>query len=332
MTKPYQLVDRFNRSIEYLRLSVTDRCDFRCTYCMAEDMTFVPRADILSLEEMLLICRTFIALGVSKIRITGGEPLIRKDIDWLLMQLSQEESLKTLCLTTNGSQLEHFAPVLKRAQVKRLNISLDTLNPMKFQRLTRYGKLDQVLRGIEAARRAGIEHIKINSVVLKSINADEVLSLVEFCLERELDIAFIEEMPLGSVNSHSRKQEFISSADLRNLIEQRYALSPLATSTGGPARYWQTPGHPSKLGFISPHSENFCQSCNRVRVTAEGKLLLCLGNEHSVDLKKVMRESGHDEQVLQQTIIESMQIKPERHHFIQDDKPEIVRFMNATGG
>jgi len=326
------LIDKFNREINYIRLSVTDRCDFRCVYCMAEDMTFVPRAQLLSLEELTTVARCFTELGVTKIRVTGGEPLIRKDIGLLFEQLGQLPGLKELNLSSNGSRLDQYAKTLADAGVNRINVSLDSLKPERFRALTRTGDLTQVLAGIQAAKAEGFKRIKLNVVIMKNRNADEVLDLVNYALENELDISFIEEMPLGSITEHDRKEEFCSSAELRAIILEQHALQPLEDESSGPSRYWNIAGHDSRIGFISPHSENFCSSCNRVRLTAEGLLLLCLGNEHSVDLKAILRKHPGNDQMLKDAIVASMDIKPERHYFNHDDEPQIVRFMNATGG
>lgn len=326
------LIDPFQRTIDYLRISVTDRCDFRCVYCMTEKMTFLPRSQLLTLEELTTVARAFIALGVKKIRITGGEPLVRRDVIKLFQNLGQESDLQELTLTTNGSKLEEFAPMLRDAGVARINISLDSLTADRFRALTRVGNLETVLNGIQAAKKAGFKRIKLNSVILKNRNADEVLDLVAFAINNELDISFIEEMPLGSIVEHDRAVEFCSSQELRDIVGQQYALNPIADKTGGPSRYWQIPGHESRIGFISPHSENFCSTCNRVRLTAEGRLLLCLGNEHSVDLKKIMRSHPGDVDYLKDAIVDAIKIKPEKHHFELDDEPQIVRLMNMTGG
>ncbi|MYM63099.1 GTP 3',8-cyclase MoaA [Pseudomaricurvus sp. HS19] len=326
------LTDGFGRQITYLRLSVTDRCDFRCVYCMAEEMQFLPRAQVLTLEESAAICRAFVALGVKRIRLTGGEPLVRRGIENLLPQLGNLDGLQELTLTTNGSQLRKFAPALVAAGVRRINVSLDSLDADQFRELTRVGDLHQVLDGIQAARDAGIERIKLNAVILRQRNLPQVLPLVDFALQQGLDISFIEEMPLGQVTEHQRHEELCTSAELRQLISRHHEIHPSDYRTGGPSRYWQITGSDSRIGFISPHSDNFCGSCNRVRVTAEGKLLLCLGNENAVDLKAVIRAHPGDDERLQQTIVNALSHKPERHHFYQDDSPQIVRFMNATGG
>jgi cyclic pyranopterin phosphate synthase len=331
---PKVLVDRFHRRVDYVRLSVTDRCDFRCVYCMAEDMTFVPKQNILTLEEMHEVARAFVELGVKKIRLTGGEPLIRNNILSLIEPLGKLPGLDQLAITTNGSQLHRLACKLRQFGVKRINISLDSLNPRKFRQLTRHGNLDQVISGIDAAIAAGFEQIRLNAVILKGRNDDEVLELVNFAQQRSIDIAFIEEMPLGLIDEHNRALSFCSSEELRDIISRQYKLEPLGDPQGhaGPARYFRTGAGSPRIGFISPHSHNFCHLCNRVRVTAEGRLLLCLGNEHSVDLRAVLRESNYTSSLLKQTIVEAMSIKPERHHFDLNETPDIVRFMNTTGG
>ncbi len=325
-----QLIDNFGRNINYLRLSVTDRCDFRCVYCMAEDMQFLPQPQILSLEELYKVAANFVQLGVNKIRLTGGEPLIRRDILTLLERLGKLPA--ELVLTTNGSQLGRFAKDLARCGVERLNISLDSLREDRFRSLTRTGRLDQVLDGIESARVAGFRKIKLNTVVLRGRNDDEVFDLIEFARQSELDISFIEEMPLGQITEHGRAESYYSSASLRELISTRFELHPTLEKTGGPSRYFRMQDSDIRIGFISPHSENFCGDCNRVRVTAEGRLLLCLGNEHSVDLRRILRDYPNDDERLRQAIIDSMAIKPEKHEFSLDDEPQILRFMNMTGG
>ena len=327
-----QLVDPFGRRITYLRLSVTDRCDFRCTYCMSEDMQFAPREQILSLEELYAVADAFIGLGVKRIRITGGEPLVRKNLLSLLARLGARDELEDLAITSNGSQLAELAPQLRAAGVKRLNISLDSLQRERFAAFTRRDKLEQVLAGIEAARAAGFAKIKLNSVVQKGRNDDEVLDLVEFAVARGLDISFIEEMPLGDISSHRREQTYCSSDEVRQRIEQRYALVRSSKRTGGPSRYWQVAGSDTQVGFISPHSHNFCGDCNRVRVTAEGKLVLCLGHDNALDLKSLMRAHPGDSQRLRDALLEALQLKPERHRFDTDEQVQVVRFMSMTGG
>ncbi|KGK84963.1 MAG: GTP 3',8-cyclase MoaA [Pseudomonas sp.] len=327
-----QLVDPFGRRITYLRLSVTDRCDFRCTYCMSEDMVFAPREEILSLEELYAVADAFIGLGVKRIRVTGGEPLVRKGLPTLLARLGAREELEDLAITTNGSQLHALASTLREAGVKRLNISLDSLKRERFAELTRRDRLERVLAGIEAARAAGFKRIKLNSVILKGRNDDEIIDLVTFAIDRGLDISFIEEMPLGSVSSHERHVTFCSSDEVRQRIETRYPLVRSSHATGGPSRYWQVAGTQTQVGFISPHSNNFCGSCNRVRVTAEGKLVLCLGHEGALDLKSLMRAHPGDAERLRNALVDALQLKPEKHHFNTDDQVQVVRFMSMTGG
>ncbi|MFK7732316.1 MAG: GTP 3',8-cyclase MoaA [Pseudomonadales bacterium] len=328
---PTQLIDRFGRQVDYVRLSVTDRCDFRCVYCMAEDMEFLPRKEILSLEEISRIAKAFIRLGVSKIRLTGGEPLVRKNVVSLASDIAATPGLSELNITSNGSQLRKQARALRSAGVNRLNISLDSLQAERFNAITRTGKLDQVLDGIDAAREAGFDRIKINAVILNGRNEDEVLDLLQFCIERDLDIAYIEEMPLGLIDEHDRAVTYCSSDDVRSIISQRHQLFNSTASSAGPSDYYHLTGSPIRVGFISPHSHNFCHLCNRVRVTVEGRLLLCLGNEHSMDLRAILRDGASDTE-LEQAITSAMDLKPERHHFNLHDEPQIVRFMNMTGG
>ncbi len=331
--QPSELIDRFDRRVDYLRLSVTDRCDFRCVYCMAEDMTFLPRSEILSLEQLYDVAATFVGLGVGKIRLTGGEPLVRNNLMSLVERLGKLQGLKQLHLTTNGAQLDKYAPALKAAGLTGVNISLDSLKPERFKQLTRTGDLQKVLRGIDAAIDAGFSRIKLNAVILKGRNDDEALDLVEFARDKGVDISFIEEMPLGIIDEHSRALSFCSSDELREQIDLRYPLSPSHESTGGPSTYYRMVDSAIRVGFISPHSHNFCHLCNRVRVTVEGRLLLCLGNEHSADLKATLDEFPGDSARLQQVIRSAMAIKPEKHHFeLNDNEPQIVRFMNMTGG
>ncbi|GHB01655.1 GTP 3',8-cyclase MoaA [Shewanella indica] len=325
------LSDGFGRKIEYLRLSITDRCDFRCIYCMSEDPCFLAREQVLSLEELAFIGRAFTELGVSKIRLTGGEPLVRSDCDRLVAQLAALPGLKDLSMTSNGSRLAKLAPALKAAGLNRLNISLDTLKSELFTTLTRNGKLERVLKGIDAAKAAGFDRIKINAVILKGRNENEIIDLLEYCRQKQLDIAFIEEMPLGVMEERSLPRH-MSSSDVREIINQRWPLSLSSKRTGGPARYYSMTDSPIHIGFISPHSHNFCHECNRVRVTAEGRLLLCLGNEHSLDLKQIIRSHPGDIDVLKQAILEAIQRKPKEHHFDDPNQVQILRFMNSTGG
>lgn len=326
------LVDTFGRRVTYLRVSVTDRCDFRCVYCMGESPTFLPRARILTLEEIADVCRHFCALGVHKIRITGGEPLVRKNIMWLMEELGRMTGLNELTLTTNGSQLSRYARPLKDAGVRRLNISLDSLNAERFYKLTRVDQLDRVLSGIDAALAADFDRVKLNSVILKNRNHDEVNDLVQFAVARGLDISFIEEMPLGVITDHERAETFYSSSDIRRDLAANFTLTPTTESSGGPSRYFRVAGTDTRVGFISPHSHNFCSQCNRVRLTAEGRLLLCLGQEHSIDLKRVIRTHPGNSAALTQAIVGSMALKPKGHDFMVRSQPVILRHMNSTGG
>jgi len=295
-------------------------------------MTFLPRAQILSLEEIHFLATAFTELGVKKIRITGGEPLVRKGALELMHKLGRIESLNELVITTNGSQLDTMAAPLKEAGVKRINISLDTLDEEKFKAITRTGDLRQVLKGIRAAISAGFERIKINSVILKNNNHFEVCDLVQFAVDNRIDISFIEEMPLGVINQHDRGAAYYSSTMIKSDLAKHFTLIASTEKTGGPSNYFKVAGTQTRVGFISPHSENFCGSCNRVRLTVEGRLLLCLGNEHSVDLKNVIRTHPGDIAVLKQTIIDAMRIKPEKHEFNIHEQPVILRYMNVTGG
>lgn len=334
-TQPRQsLVDKFGREVSYVRISVTDRCDFRCVYCMDEDMTFVPRSEVLSLEEIQLISEAFVELGVSKIRLTGGEPLIRSNFLSLCHSLGKIHGLNELVMTTNGSRLSLFVKDLKQAGVKRINISLDTLEPEAFNELTRTGNLSSVLAGIDAAIDAGFERIKLNAVILKGRNDHQVLPLVSFAIAKGIDISFIEEMPLGAINEHERQHTFCSNDEVFSKISTQYALRPIdiKAKTSGPTDSYQIEGARTQVGFISPHSHNFCEECNRVRVTAEGRLLLCLGNEHSVDLRSVLRSNPGDKAKLKETIIAAMDLKPKQHEFDLANEPQILRFMNMTGG
>jgi len=331
-TPPVRLIDRFGRTVDYLRISITDRCDYRCVYCMAEDMTFLPREQVLTLEEIYTIAKAFAELGVKKIRVTGGEPLVRKGVLELLEKIGQIESLNELVITTNGSQLETMASDLKVAGVKRINISLDTLDADKFKAITRTGDLQQVLRGIDAVKAVGFERIKLNAVILKGSNHQEVCDLVQYAVDKGIDISFIEEMPLGVVTKHDRSEAYYSSALIKEDLARRFSLEATLEKTGGPSSYFKVVGTQTRVGFISPHSENFCSTCNRVRLTVEGRLLLCLGNEHSVDLKAVLRENPSDMVVLKQAIIDAMLIKPEKHEFNIHEQPVILRYMSMTGG
>ncbi|GHB10572.1 GTP 3',8-cyclase MoaA [Salinicola rhizosphaerae] len=326
------LIDKFSREVRYVRISVTDRCDFRCVYCMSEEMTFLPRAQVLSLEELYQVARAFTELGVEKIRLTGGEPLVRQGIDKLVGDIGQLDGLRDFAMTTNGAGLRKHARALREGGLTRLNVSIDSLDPERFRQLTRTGSLEKVVDGIHAAQDAGFDRIKLNAVVLKGRNDDEVLDLVEFARREKLDISFIEEMPLGDVSDHVRGETFFSSDDVQQAIESRYPLLASAESTLGPSRYFRMADSDSRVGFISPHSHNFCSTCNRVRVTVEGRLLLCLGNEHSVDLRATLRRYPGELEPLKAQIIDAMDLKPERHHFTNDGDVQVVRFMNMTGG
>lgn len=327
-----KLIDNFGRHITYARLSVTDRCDFRCVYCMAEEMTFLPKPDILSLEELCKVSTALVNAGISKIRLTGGEPLVRNNILWLVERLGKLQGLQELTLTTNGSQLKKYAHDLRRFGVKRINISIDSLQADKFKDITRTGKLQTVLDGIDAAIDAGFEQIKLNSVILKHRNDDEILDLVEFARQKHIDIAFIEEMPLGDIVEHDRLLAFCASDEIKAIIDKEYGLQACDKQTNGPSKYFSLDNSDTYVGFISPHSHNFCSACNRIRVTVEGRLLLCLGNEHSVDLRAMLRDQQADIGALTTAITDSMAIKPERHYFDLAEQPQIVRFMNMTGG
>ncbi|MBU2098600.1 MAG: GTP 3',8-cyclase MoaA [Gammaproteobacteria bacterium] len=344
------LIDRFGRQVDYVRLSVTDRCDFRCVYCMTEDMKFLPRKEVLTLEEIYQVGRAFTELGVKRLRLTGGEPLVRNNVMTLIQALGKLPGLDELLITTNGAQLDRLASPLRDAGVNRINISIDSLNPERFQRITRTGRLDKVLAGIEAARACNFDRIRLNTVIMKGYNDDEVLPLTDFAVERGVDIAFIEEMPLGQASDHQREDTVCSNNWVREQIQTRYNLLASDATTAGPSRYFSIPGERSRIGFISPMSHNFCADCNRVRMTVEGRLLLCLGNEHSSDLRSVLRaeasQSGATDEIhslaqaaalpvpeaLKQAIIAAMDLKPERHHFYESDYAQPVRLMNMTGG
>ncbi|MFC0709999.1 GTP 3',8-cyclase MoaA [Azorhizophilus paspali] len=318
----HALQDGFGRTIDYLRLSVTDRCDFRCVYCMAEDMRFLPRQQILGLEELYRLARLFVGRGVKKIRLTGGEPLVRRDILGLCERIAVLPGLRELVMTSNGSQLARLARPLAEAGVKRLNISLDSA---RFRAITRSGELARVLDGIEAARGTGFERIKLNTVVMQGRNADEVLDLVDYAVARGLDISFIEERLLGEVG-RSRGEAFCSYDEVRARIASRYALLDCAEHSGGPA-------HPaSRIGFISPHSHNFCASCNRLRLTVEGRLLFCLGHEQSLDPRALLRRHPTDDRPLVDAIDRAMLHKPQQHDFSVGGEVQVLRFMNASGG
>jgi GTP 3',8-cyclase len=328
------MVDPFGRQITYLRVSVTDRCDFRCVYCMAENMTFLPRKDLLSLEELDRLISAFIGKGVRKLRLTGGEPLVRKNILWLLQSLSRHVgsgALEEMTLTTNGSQLARFAQALADCGIRRINVSLDTLDPDKFKAITRWGDLDQVLAGIEAAERAGLK-IKINAVALRGVNEDEFGDLIAWCHGRGHDLTLIETMPLGDIGG-DRTDQYLPLSLVRARIEQRYRLTDISYRSGGPARYVSVAETGGRLGFITPLTHNFCESCNRVRVTCTGRLYLCLGKTESADLRAPLRASEADG-LLNAAIDEAIARKPKGHDFVieRGGKPALSRHMSTTGG
>lgn len=326
------LIDSFGRKVEYIRLSITDRCDFRCVYCMPEDMQFLPREEVLSLEEHARLAKVFVSLGVKKIRITGGEPLVRKDALWLFNEIGRLPGLNELVITTNGSQLEHQAQALKQAGVRRVNISLDSLDAARFRHITRVGDLDKVLRGIVAAKQVGFVNVKLNTLLMRGINDDEALALVAFAIAQGVDISFIEEMPLGAVD-HARNSTYVSNEDTLKLLRAHHGLISSVESTGGPARYWRVPNTNTKIGFISPHSHSFCETCNRVRITSKGEMYLCLGQENKVDLAPLLRQFTHDDTPLRETIVNSMRAKPKGHDFnLNRIQPAVIRFMSQTGG
>ena len=329
------LVDPFGRSISYLRVSVTDRCDFRCVYCMSEHMTFLPKPDLLTLEELDRLCTAFVSRGVEKLRITGGEPLVRRDIMTLFRSLSRHldsGTLKELTVTTNGSQLTRFARELASYGVKRINVSLDTLDPEKFKALTRWGDLSKVLAGIDAAQEAGI-HIKINAVALKDDNEHEIASLMEWAHGRGMDLALIEVMPLGDVGTE-RVDQYLPLSLVRARLAEKYTLEDIDFRTGGPARYVSVQETGGKLGFITPLTHNFCEGCNRVRLTCTGTLYMCLGQEDAADLRGPMRASAsHD--LLYTAMDEAIARKPKGHDFVIDRRtkqPAVGRHMSLTGG
>jgi cyclic pyranopterin phosphate synthase len=327
-----KLVDRFGRHVTYVRLSVTDRCDLRCIYCMSEKMTFLPRQQVLTLEEIARLGRCFSELGVSKLRVTGGEPLVRPNVIWLFEQLGMLTDVRDLTLTTNGTHLAGYARALKDAGVTRVNISLDTLRETRFREITRVGRIEKTMAGLTAALAAGFRRIKLNSVILRDRNHDEVVDLVRFAIDRGIDISFIEEMPLGIVGDHDRAEAYYSSEHIRRDLADHFELVPTLDSTGGPSKYFRVTGYDTRVGFISPHSHNFCGDCNRVRVTAEGRLLLCLGQEHSADLRRALRGNPTDDERVKQAIVAAMALKPRGHDFDLGAKPLIARHMNMTGG
>ncbi|MEM9010833.1 MAG: GTP 3',8-cyclase MoaA [Pseudomonadota bacterium] len=330
------LVDPFERAISYLRVSVTDRCDMRCVYCMAEQMTFLPKAELLSLEELDRLCSAFVHVGVRKLRITGGEPLVRRNIMSFFKDMSRHlESglLDELTLTSNGSQLRRFAHDLAAMGVKRVNVSLDTLDEVKFKRITRWGRLAQVLDGIDAADEAGLR-VKLNVVALKGTNDDEIQKIVAWCAERGFDLTFIEVMPMGEMGDVDRLDQYWSLRDVRATLAESMTLDDLAISTGGPARYVRVRETGQKIGFITPLSHNFCESCNRVRLTCTGQLYMCLGQEDDADLRAVLRGSD-DDGVLYDAIRRAIARKPKGHDFDYSRRAvggQVSRHMSHTGG
>ncbi|MCV6598580.1 MAG: GTP 3',8-cyclase MoaA [Mangrovicoccus sp.] len=331
------LIDPFARPVSYLRLSVTDRCDFRCVYCMAENMTFLPKKELLSLEELDRLCSRFIALGVRKLRITGGEPLVRRDIMTFFRAMSRHldsGALEELTLTTNGSQLERFAGDLAACGVKRINVSLDTLDAEKFTEVTRWGRLPQVLRGLEAAQKAGMR-IKLNAVALKGFNEDELFSMTQWCAAQDMDLTWIEVMPMGDLGNEDRLDQYWSLKDLRAQLESRYRVTDLAERSGGPARYLRLEETGQKIGLITPMSHNFCESCNRVRLTCTGQLYMCLGQEDMADLRKPLRDHPDSDAALEAAIRAAIQLKPKGHDFDysrQRADGQMSRHMSHTGG
>ena len=328
------LIDSFQRKISYIRVSVTDRCDFRCVYCMSEDMEFLPKKDVLSLEELDRLCNTFIDLGVKKLRITGGEPLVRKNIMQLFSTLGNKigQGLEELTLTTNGSQLARYAKDLFDNGVKRINVSLDSLDKNKFKKITRIGDFDKVVKGIMAAKNAGLK-IKINTVALKGINDNEILDLVNWCGENKFALTFIEVMPMGEIGE-KRIDQYMPLTEVRSLIKTRYSITDDPLKTGGPAKYVHCHETDQKIGFITPLTHNFCEACNRVRITCTGKMYMCLGQEDKEDLKKPLRESENND-LLKKAIYKAILRKPKGHDFVIERKKDekfVPRYMNVTGG
>ena len=331
-----QMIDPFGREISYLRVSVTDRCDFRCVYCMAEDMTFLPKAEVLSLEELERLCSAFVRLGVRKLRLTGGEPLVRRNIMSLVKALSrhlESGQLDELTLTTNGSQLTKYAAALADLGVRRINVSLDTLDPHKFAAITRWGRLDRVMAGLDAAKAAGLE-VKINTVALRGVNDDELDRLVAWCGDEGFDLTFIEVMPMGELEGETRLDQYLPLSMVRAQLAERWSLTESAHRTGGPARYFEIAETGRRLGMITPMTHNFCESCNRVRLTCTGTLYMCLGQEDAADLRRPLRMSD-DPAVLDAAIHEAIGRKPKGHDFVIDRrrrKPAVGRHMSVTGG
>ncbi|WP_424813337.1 GTP 3',8-cyclase MoaA [Roseococcus sp. YIM B11640] len=329
------MIDPFGRDISYLRVSVTDRCDLRCVYCMAEDMTFLPKAEVLSLEELDRLCGSFISLGVRKIRLTGGEPLVRRNVISLVRSLGARlgQGLDELTLTTNGTQLARHADDLAAAGVRRVNVSLDTLDPDTFRTATRWGELDKVMGGIFAAKAAGL-HVKINAVALRGVNEGEFDRMLGWCGEHGFDLCLIETMPLGETGE-DRTEQFLPLSVVRARLKQRWTLNPTDYVTGGPARYYDVAETGTRLGFITPMTHNFCESCNRVRITCTGTLYMCLGQEDAADLRAPLRDPELGEEGLRQAILEAITRKPKGHDFVIDRRhrtPAVARHMSVTGG
>ena len=335
MSHAQQIIDPFGRAISYLRVSVTDRCDFRCTYCMAEDMVFLPKKDLLTLEELDRLCSAFIDKGVEKLRLTGGEPLVRKNIMSLVNSLSRHlksGALKELTLTTNGSQLAKYANELADAGVKRINVSIDTLDAAKFKEITRWGDLPKVLEGVDAAQKAGLK-VKINAVALKGFNDLEIPNLMRWAHSRDMDLTLIETMPLGEIDV-DRTDQYLPLSLVRATLSREFTLEDIAYKTGGPARYMNVKETGGRLGLITPLTHNFCESCNRVRLTCTGTLYMCLGQEDAADLRSPLRASEGNE-LLSSAIDEAIGRKPKGHDFIIDrthNKPAVSRHMSMTGG
>ena len=329
------MTDPFGRTISYLRVSVTDRCDLRCFYCMSEDMTFLPKADLLTLEELDRLCSAFIAKGVRKLRLTGGEPLVRRNVMSLVRSLSRHlatGALRELTMTTNGTQLARFAAELHDCGVRRINVSLDTLDPVKFRSITRWGELEKVLAGIEAARAAGLA-VKINAVALKNLNEEEIPSLIAWAHGKGMDLTLIEVMPMGEIGE-GRLDQYVPLSLVRARLAKQFTFTDLDESTGGPARYVRIGETGGKLGFITPMTHNFCELCNRVRITCTGTLHTCLGHEDAADLRKPLRASSDDE-LLSAAIDGAIGLKPKGHDFIIDrrhNRPSVSRHMSVTGG
>ncbi len=330
------IIDPFGRSITYLRVSVTDRCDFRCVYCMSEAMTFLPKADVLSLEELDRLCSAFVARGVRKLRLTGGEPLVRRNIMWLFRRLARHldaGTLDELTVTTNASQLAKYADELASVGVRRINVSLDTLDPARFEAITRWGKLDKVMAGIDAAKRAGIR-IKINTVALRGVNDEEFVKLVQWCGDEGHDITFIEVMPMGELGEGARLEQYMPLSMVRAKLAEKFTLTDTDEQTGGPARYARCAETGGRIGFITPLTHNFCESCNRVRLTCTGTLYMCLGQADAADLRAALRAS-EDDGLLMAAIDEAISRKPKGHDFVIDRRrraPAVARHMSVTGG